>query len=75
MFIAFVLSRIRAYRLYRASLRDLSRFSDRELVDLGLSRYEIGYELDPGMERRAPWLLEPEPSVSCDCGGNLKHGR
>ncbi|WP_084731865.1 DUF1127 domain-containing protein [Microvirga vignae] len=41
MFVAFLLCRIRTYRRYRASARELSRFSDRELVDLGISRYEI----------------------------------
>jgi uncharacterized protein YjiS (DUF1127 family) len=41
MFVAFVLSRIHAYQRYRACVRELSRLSDRELDDLGLSRYEI----------------------------------
>jgi uncharacterized protein YjiS (DUF1127 family) len=41
MFVAFVLSRIGAYRQYRASAHELSRFSERELDDLGISRYEI----------------------------------
>jgi uncharacterized protein YjiS (DUF1127 family) len=41
MFVAFLLSRIHAYRRYRTSARELSHFSDRELDDLGISRYEI----------------------------------
>ena len=41
MFVAFLLSRIHAFQRYRASVRELSRFSDRELDDLGISRYEI----------------------------------
>ena len=41
MFVAFVLSRIHAYQRYRASVRELSHFSERELDDLGISRYEI----------------------------------
>ena len=41
MLVAFVLSRIHAFQRYRASVRELSRFSDRELNDLGISRYEI----------------------------------
>ncbi|QRM27590.1 DUF1127 domain-containing protein [Microvirga sp. VF16] len=41
MFIAFLLSRIRAYWRFRASIRELSHLSDRELDDIGISRYEI----------------------------------
>ncbi|UVF22651.1 DUF1127 domain-containing protein (plasmid) [Microvirga terrae] len=41
MFVAIVLSRIHAFQRYRASVRELSHFSDRELDDLGISRYEI----------------------------------
>jgi uncharacterized protein YjiS (DUF1127 family) len=41
MFVAFLLSRISAYRQYRASARELSRFSERDLEDIGISRYEI----------------------------------
>ncbi len=41
MFVAFLLSRISAYRQYRASVHELSRFSERELEDIGISRYEI----------------------------------
>ena len=41
MFVAFVLSRIQAFQRYRASVRELSHFSDRELNDLGISRYDI----------------------------------
>jgi uncharacterized protein YjiS (DUF1127 family) len=41
MFVAFVLSRIRAYQRYRQTIRELMQFSDRELEDLGISRYEL----------------------------------
>jgi uncharacterized protein YjiS (DUF1127 family) len=41
MLVAFVLSRIYAFQWYRKSVRELSHFSDRELDDLGISRYEI----------------------------------
>ena len=41
MFVAFVLSRIHAFQRYRSSARELSHFSDRELDDLGISRYKI----------------------------------
>ena len=40
MFVAFLLSRIHAYQRYRASIRELAHFSERELDDLGISRYE-----------------------------------
>ena len=41
MFVAFVLSRIHAYQRYRQTIRELMQFSDRELEDLGISRYEL----------------------------------
>jgi uncharacterized protein YjiS (DUF1127 family) len=41
VFVAFTLSKIRAYRRYRQTVRELMQFTDRELVDLGISRYEI----------------------------------
>lgn len=41
MFVTYVLSRIRAYQHYRQTTRELIQFSDRELEDLGISRYEI----------------------------------
>ena len=41
MFVAFVLSGIRAYQRYRQTIRELMQFSDRELEDLGISRYEL----------------------------------
>ena len=40
MLVAFVLSRIHAFQRYRKSVRELSHLSDRELDDLGISRYE-----------------------------------
>ncbi len=41
MFVAFILSRIRAYWRYQEAIRELSHLSDRELEDIGLSRNEI----------------------------------
>src|SRR5487761_2614070 len=35
--------RIRKWRQYRASVRELSRLSDRELSDLGIGRGDIDY--------------------------------
>ena len=41
MFVAYILSKIRAYRRYRQTIRELMRFTDRELKDFGISRYEV----------------------------------
>ncbi|MBM6593642.1 DUF1127 domain-containing protein [Microvirga pudoricolor] len=41
MFVTYLLSKVRAYILYRETVRELSQLSDRELNDLGISRYEI----------------------------------
>ncbi len=41
MFMTYILSRIRSYLRYRETVRELSQLSDRELDDLGISRYEI----------------------------------
>ncbi|WP_262272541.1 DUF1127 domain-containing protein [Microvirga yunnanensis] len=41
MFVAFILSKLRAYRRYRETIRELRQFSDRELDDLGISRYDV----------------------------------
>ncbi|MDQ4135391.1 MAG: DUF1127 domain-containing protein [Pseudomonadota bacterium] len=41
MFVSFILSKIQAYRRYRATVRELSLLSDRELDDLGIARFEI----------------------------------
>ena len=41
MFVAFILSKIRAYRRYSQTVRELMQFNDRELADLGISRFEI----------------------------------
>jgi uncharacterized protein YjiS (DUF1127 family) len=41
MFVTYILSRIRAYRLYLETVRELSQLSDRELGDLGIARLDI----------------------------------
>ncbi|GJD53181.1 hypothetical protein OPKNFCMD_5952 [Methylobacterium crusticola] len=46
MFVSLLLSKLRAYLRYRETVHELSRLSDRELDDLGISRYEI-----PGVAR------------------------
>ncbi|HEX2137910.1 MAG TPA: DUF1127 domain-containing protein [Microvirga sp.] len=41
MFVSYILSKIRSYLQYRETVRELSHLSDRELDDLGISRYDI----------------------------------
>jgi len=41
MFVSYVLSKLRSYLRYRETVRELSQLTDRELSDLGISRYEI----------------------------------
>jgi uncharacterized protein YjiS (DUF1127 family) len=41
MFVTSILSKIRAYVLYRETVRELSQLNDRELDDLGISRFQI----------------------------------
>jgi uncharacterized protein YjiS (DUF1127 family) len=41
MFVTYILSKIRAYKLYRQTVNELSELSDRELADLGMSRFGI----------------------------------
>ena len=41
MFFDFVLSNILAYRRYRESIRAYSRFTDRQIEDVGITRFEI----------------------------------
>jgi uncharacterized protein YjiS (DUF1127 family) len=41
MFVTFILSKIRASWRYHEAFRELSRLSNRELQDIGISRYEI----------------------------------
>jgi uncharacterized protein YjiS (DUF1127 family) len=41
MFMSYILSKIRTYLRYRETVRELSQLSDRELDDLGISRFQI----------------------------------
>jgi uncharacterized protein YjiS (DUF1127 family) len=41
MLVAYILSKIRAYRRYRQTIRELMQFTNRELQDLGISRSEF----------------------------------
>lgn len=41
MFVSLILSKIQAWMRYRETVRELSRLSDRELEDLGISRMDI----------------------------------
>ncbi|MDF1635326.1 DUF1127 domain-containing protein [Mycoplana sp. MJR14] len=41
MFASYILSRIRAHRRYRRILHELSRYTDHQLRDVGISRFEI----------------------------------
>jgi uncharacterized protein YjiS (DUF1127 family) len=41
MFVSYILAKVRAYMLYRATVSELAKLSDRELNDLGISRFQI----------------------------------
>lgn len=41
MFVSVILSKVRAYLQYRATVTELSALSDRELTDLGIVRFDI----------------------------------
>ena len=41
MIVSWILSKIRNYLQYRDTVAELSRLTDRELDDLGISRFEI----------------------------------
>ncbi|WP_407525337.1 DUF1127 domain-containing protein [Methylobacterium oryzisoli] len=41
MFVSLILSKLRSYLRYRETVLELSRLTDRELEDLGISRYDI----------------------------------
>jgi len=41
MIVSWVLSKIRNYIQHRETVAELSRLTDRELDDLGISRYDI----------------------------------
>ena len=41
MIVTFVLAKLRNWKRYRETVRELSRLSDRDLADLGISRFDI----------------------------------
>jgi uncharacterized protein YjiS (DUF1127 family) len=41
MFVSFILAKVQAFFRYRETVRELSLLSDRELTDLGISRFQI----------------------------------
>ena len=41
MIVSWILSKIRNYLHYRETVAELSRLTDRELEDLGITRFEI----------------------------------
>jgi uncharacterized protein YjiS (DUF1127 family) len=41
MFVSYILAKVQAYLRYRATVRELSLLSNRELDDLGISRFQI----------------------------------
>jgi uncharacterized protein YjiS (DUF1127 family) len=41
MFVTYILSKIRAYKVYRETVQELAQLSDRELADLGIARFDI----------------------------------
>lgn len=41
MIVTSVLAKLRNWKRYRETVRELSRLSDRDLADLGISRYDI----------------------------------
>lgn len=41
VFVTYILSKIRAYKLYRRTVSELSGLSDHELADLGIARFDI----------------------------------
>ena len=41
MFVSYILSKVRSYMRHRETVRELSLLSDRELDDLGISRFQI----------------------------------
>lgn len=43
MIVSHILAKIRSYLRYRDTVRELSRLTDRELNDLGLSRWDIPF--------------------------------
>ena len=43
MLISHLVAKFRQWIRYRETIRELSRLNDRELLDLGLSRYDIAF--------------------------------
>ncbi|MDI7864659.1 DUF1127 domain-containing protein [Rhizobiaceae bacterium n13] len=41
MFATYFLSRIRAHRRYRQTVRELAQYTDHQLRDVGITRFDI----------------------------------
>ena len=41
MIVTAVIAKLRNWKRYRETVRELSRLSDRDLADLGISRFDI----------------------------------
>jgi uncharacterized protein YjiS (DUF1127 family) len=41
MFVSYILAKVQAYFRYRETVRELSLLSNRDLDDLGISRFQI----------------------------------
>ena len=51
MFVTVILRRIAAWMRYRANLHELGQLTDRELMDIGLSRSNLEHTARAGDER------------------------
>lgn len=80
--VSYVLSKIRAWNLYRETVDELSRLSDRELADIGVSRWQIPYiakesvfatpdDRQRGNDRRSAPAVTKRPSIG---GGQIAFG-
>ena len=65
MFVSYILSKVRAYMRYRDTVRELSLLSDRELDDLGISRFQIEKSLASTLPRKSllRCSIRPSPAI------------